>query len=147
MRYPGVNIPALVAALLLGASSPDGQAYAASPASQPTSGPTSRAAPIPVIIDTDIGEDIDDLLALVFAANSPEFQILAVTTVDGDTAGRSRIARRVLSLCGRGEVPVAAGYTRSMPAANEPVRPGLAVRYGAVAPSEEGLPPPSPSDG
>ena len=145
MRYLGVNIAAIVVALFLGVAVPDRQAYAASPGSQPAaSRPASRATPIPVIIDTDIGEDIDDLLALVFAANSPEFEILAVTTVDGDTTGRSRIARRVLSLCGRADVPVVAGYTRSMPAANEPVRPGLAVRYGAVAPNEEGLPPACP---
>ncbi len=112
------------------------------------SAPATRPGPIPIIIDTDIGEDIDDLLTLAFAANSPEFEILAVTTVDGDTAGRGRIARRVLSLYGQGHVPVSAGYTRSMPSANEPVRPGLAVRYGAVAPDEEGLPPacPVPAD-
>jgi inosine-uridine nucleoside N-ribohydrolase len=111
----------------------------------PERSPPTRRAPTPIIIDTDIGEDIDDLLTLVFAANSPEFEILAVTTVDGDTAARSRIARRALSLCGLGHVPVVAGYTRSMPAANEPVRPGTAVHYGGVAPREEGLPPPCPA--
>ena len=57
--------------------------------------------PIPVVIDTDIGEDIDDLLAISFALNSPEFEVLAITTVDCDTAARSRIARRVTKAFGR----------------------------------------------
>jgi inosine-uridine nucleoside N-ribohydrolase len=98
--------------------------------------------PIPIIIDTDIGEDIDDLLVLCFALNSPEFEVLAVTTVDGDTAARSRIARRVTSAYGRPEVPVVAGYPRSMPDADEPYPPLTAVTQNAVAATEEGLPPP-----
>ena len=34
---------------------------------------------IPIILDTDIGTDVDDVLALTFAACSPEIDILAVT--------------------------------------------------------------------
>ncbi len=100
--------------------------------------------PIPIVIDTDIGEDIDDLLVLAFALNSPEFEPLAVTTVDGDTTARSRIARRVTSAYGRPEIPVVAGYTRSMPQANTPMPPLEAVTQNAVAPDEQGLPPASP---
>ncbi|HLA38852.1 MAG TPA: nucleoside hydrolase, partial [Candidatus Glassbacteria bacterium] len=37
-----------------------------------------------IIIDTDIGEDIDDILVTAFALNSPEFEVLAITVVDGD---------------------------------------------------------------
>ena len=48
--------------------------------------------PIKAIIDTDIGEDIDDILVTAFALNSPEFEVLAVTTVDGNVAARSRVA-------------------------------------------------------
>ena len=48
---------------------------------------------IKVIIDTDIGEDIDDLLVTAFALNSPEFEVLAITVVDGDVQARSRISR------------------------------------------------------
>jgi len=93
------------------------------------------------MIDTDIGEDLDDLLMLSVALNSPEFEILAVTTVDGDTDARSRIARRMTAAYGQGHIPVCAGYRRSMPQDNSPIEPGLSITQGAVAPTEEGLPP------
>jgi len=105
---------------------------------------TSQPAPnarIPIIIDTDIGEDLDDLLMLSVALNSPEFEILAVTTVDGDTDARGRIARRMTAAYGQGHIPVCAGYRRSMPQGNGPIRPGTAITQGAVAPGEDGLPP------
>ena len=39
-----------------------------------------------IIIDSDIGEDIDDLITSAFALASPEFEVLAITTVDGNVA-------------------------------------------------------------
>ena len=98
---------------------------------------------IKVIIDTDIGEDIDDILVTAFALNSPEFEVLAITTVDGDTQARSRIARRVTAEFGRPETPVAAGYVWSMPRADREIAPGTAVTQGELAPDESGLPPAS----
>jgi purine nucleosidase len=98
-------------------------------------------APAKVIIDTDIGEDIDDLLVTAFALSSPEFEVLAITTVDGDTEARARIARRVAAVFGKPAVPVAAGYYRAMPHANVPHPPGTAIRQGELAPDEAGLPP------
>jgi inosine-uridine nucleoside N-ribohydrolase len=62
-----------------------------------------------VIIDTDIGDDVDDAFALALAARSPELQILGVTTTFGDTETRARIADRFLGEVGRGEIPVLAG--------------------------------------
>jgi purine nucleosidase len=35
---------------------------------------------IPIILDTDIGTDVDDALALTLAVRPPEIEILAVTT-------------------------------------------------------------------
>lgn len=109
-----------------------------------TAEPPKANHPIPIIIDTDIGEDIDDLLVIALALNSPEFEVLAITTVDGDTAWRSRIARRLTGAYGRPHIPVVAGYPRSMPAAPIPWPRGTAVRQGAVAPDENGLPPECP---
>ncbi len=106
--------------------------------------PAGPSGPIPIIIDTDIGEDIDDILVVAFALNSPEFEVLAVTTVDCDTAARSRITRRVTAAYGRPEIPVVAGYTRSMPQGNPPVPPLDGVTQNEVAPTEAGLPPGSP---
>ena len=62
-----------------------------------------------IILDTDIGGDIDDVLALAFALNSPEVDVLAVTTVNTDPPMRGRIAAKILRAYGRGDVPVAAG--------------------------------------
>ena len=62
-----------------------------------------------VIIDTDIGDDIDDAFALALAVQSPELQILGVTTTFGDTEARARIVDRFLGEVGRTEIPVRAG--------------------------------------
>ena len=64
---------------------------------------------IPVIIDTDIGDDIDDAFALCFAMQCPELDILGITTVYKDTVRRAKIAARLLHLGGCGLIPVAAG--------------------------------------
>jgi purine nucleosidase len=72
---------------------------------------TSAAPPAPqkVIIDTDIGDDIDDAFALALALRSPELQILGVTTTFGDTELRAQLASRLLSEAGRPDIPVIAG--------------------------------------
>jgi len=94
-----------------------------------------------IIIDTDIGEDIDDILVTAFALNSPEFEVLAITTVDGDTQARSRIARRLAVAFGKPRIPVAAGFTHALPRGRREVRPGVGVTQGELAPDEGGLPP------
>lgn len=60
---------------------------------------------IPVVIDTDIGTDIDDSWALALALRSPELDVRLVTTVSGDALYRARVARGLL---GPG-IPVAVG--------------------------------------
>ena len=67
------------------------------------------AAPEKIIIDTDIGDDVDDAFALALALRSPELEILGVTTTFGDTETRARIADRMLTEAGRADIPVAAG--------------------------------------
>jgi inosine-uridine nucleoside N-ribohydrolase len=72
----------------------------------------SVAAPpekIPILLDTDIGTDIDDAFALALILQSPELDLLAVTTVAGDTQARARLAAKMLHEAGRSNVPVAAG--------------------------------------
>jgi len=64
---------------------------------------------IPILLDTDIGTDIDDAFALALVLRSPEFDLVGVTTVSGDTQARARLAARILIDAGRGRVPVAAG--------------------------------------
>jgi len=62
-----------------------------------------------IIIDTDIGTYYDDAFAVLFAAQSPELDILAVTTCYGDTDIRSRIAKKILRVAGRPDIPVCSG--------------------------------------
>lgn len=67
------------------------------------------APPIPVILDTDIGDDIDDALALGLALQSPELKILAVITVLNDGERRADLVWRILELYGRTDIPVGTG--------------------------------------
>jgi len=68
--------------------------------------PTARQR---VIVDADIGDDIDDAFALALVLASPEFEVLGISTAWGDTALRVRLVRRLLAELGRGDIPVAQG--------------------------------------
>ena len=66
--------------------------------------------PQPILIDTDPG--VDDAMALLLAAASPELDLVGVTTVFGNGADVSIMTQNalaVLALGGRQEVPVATG--------------------------------------
>ncbi len=62
-----------------------------------------------VWIDTDIGGDIDDALALLLALSSPQLEIVGVSTVYENTIARAKIAKTLLSLAGEEAIPVYAG--------------------------------------
>lgn len=64
-----------------------------------------------LIIDTDIGDEIDDALALYYAMRR-EYDIIGITCVYKNTEERARITKRLLSLYGKGyeNVPVFAGH-------------------------------------
>ncbi len=65
--------------------------------------------PIRTIMDTDIGTDVDDCLALAFVLGSPEFALEGVTCVYGDVRLRGRMVQKLLALRGRNDVPVHLG--------------------------------------
>ena len=81
---------------------------------------------IPIIFDTDIGDDIDDALALALALQSPELDVRAVTTVIDDTDTRARLAWKELGLYNRHDVRIGIG-------ASEPLlgfpRPGHSPQF------------------
>ncbi|WP_419996374.1 nucleoside hydrolase [Streptomyces boninensis] len=56
--------------------------------------------PADVLLDTDIGSDVDDALALGVLLGSPEARITGITTVYGDTTLRARLAHRLGALAG-----------------------------------------------
>ena len=63
----------------------------------------------PVLLDTDLGSDVDDAVALALLLACPELRLVAVTTVAADVRGRAWAAARLLGLGGRSEVDVCAG--------------------------------------
>jgi pyrimidine-specific ribonucleoside hydrolase len=67
-----------------------------------------------VLIDCDPG--IDDAVTLAVAANSPEIELVGVTTVAGNASLELTTANALalLSLLGRGDVPVSAGASRGL---------------------------------
>jgi hypothetical protein len=56
-----------------------------------------KPGPIPIVLDTDIGGDIDDAFALAVVLDSPELDLRAVTTVSGDTGTRSHRRENVMA--------------------------------------------------
>jgi purine nucleosidase len=69
--------------------------------------------PQAVILDTDIGSDIDDALALLLLLHLQNAQLLGVTTVYGNVELRAKIARRILqAACA--DVPVIASMGNPM---------------------------------
>ena len=62
-----------------------------------------------IILDTDIGTDVDDVMAVALAAISPELKVEGVTTVYGDVDLRARMVVKVLKMLGRQDIPVFAG--------------------------------------
>lgn len=69
------------------------------------------AAPQKVIVDMDIGDDIDDAFALALLLQSPEIEIVGITTAWGDTSLRGRLLERFLRETGHAGTPVAQGIT------------------------------------
>ncbi|MBR9705595.1 nucleoside hydrolase [Candidatus Pacearchaeota archaeon] len=60
-----------------------------------------------LIIDTDIGTDVDDLIALAYAIKQGA-PIKAITTVQGDTKVRAKIAKKLTDILGV-NIPIISG--------------------------------------
>ena len=65
--------------------------------------------PIPVILDTDIGDDIDDTWALGLLLKSPELDLKLVVGDYGKSAYRARLLAKFLQTAGRTDVAVGVG--------------------------------------
>jgi len=73
---------------------------------------------VKLILDTDIGTDVDDAWALALCLASPEIELLGVTLVHADLETRAKVALKMLKLTGRTDVPVYKGIS-------EPLAEGL----------------------
>ena len=69
----------------------------------------AKPAPEKIIIDTDIGDDIDDAFAVALALSGPEFDIVGMSAAFGDTVTRAKMLDRMLGELGRSDIPVAQG--------------------------------------
>jgi inosine-uridine nucleoside N-ribohydrolase len=118
-----------------------GQQLAA--ASQPA------ATPDLVILDTDIGDDIDDAFALALALRSPELKLIGITTAYGDTELRANLVDRYLVEVGRSDIPVDIGVPTPhtnvfTQAAYAKPKLSLMVRCALQSASESQVPTPQP---
>jgi purine nucleosidase len=104
-------------------------AYAVSAQDKPSMQAVSPKPQQLVIIDTDIGDDIDDVFAVGLALSSPELDIFGITSAWGDTALKSRLLDRLLCETGRSDIPVATGiagkgtFTQARWAERQPDKP------------------------
>lgn len=88
---------------------------------------------IPVIFDTDIGDDIDDALALALALQSPELDVRAVTTVTDDVESRTRLASKELGVFGRRDVALAMGAPEPLA---DPIRIRQSAQFKILTPAD-----------
>lgn len=86
----------------------------------------------PVLFDTDIGNDIDDAVALAYLLCQKDCELVGVTTATGDTAKRAALCEVICRAAGRGDIPIHAGLAGPLLHGTEQ---GVA-QYAAI----EGLP-------
>ncbi len=65
--------------------------------------------PIPVILDTDIGSDIDDTWALAMLLKSPELDLKLITTEQDDTIYKAKLCAKMCEVAGRSDIPIGIG--------------------------------------
>src|SRR5262249_17995068 len=92
--FPPRKFPCLASLMLLTALQPAASAYEAKDK---------------IILDTDIGDDIDDAWALAFVMSHQGFMPLGITIAHGNTPARARIPCKMLHLTGRDDIPVFVG--------------------------------------
>ena len=64
---------------------------------------------IPIILDTDIGDDIDDTWAIAMLLNVPELEVKLITTAVGNTTYRAKLVAKLLEVAGRTNIPIGIG--------------------------------------
>ncbi len=71
------------------------------------------AEPVPVILDTDIGDDIDDTWALGMLLGCPQIDLKLIVTASDDTAKKTRLVAKILERMGRTDIPIGTGVKTS----------------------------------
>lgn len=76
--------------------------------------PVSGVARRKVLFDTDIGNDIDDAIALSYLLAHPHCDLLGITTVTGEPEKRAELASALCHLAGRPDIPIFPGAARPL---------------------------------
>lgn len=66
-----------------------------------------------ILLDTDIGSDLDDAICLAYLLAQPQCQLLGITTVSGDTVKRAQLASALCKVAGK-HVPIHAGASNPL---------------------------------
>jgi purine nucleosidase len=88
-----------------------------------------RVVTVPVLLDTDIGSDIDDAVALAYLLAHPDAELVGITTVTGNTEERAACARALCNAA-NADVPIHAGL--SGPLLDGPGQPNV-PQYASIA--------------
>lgn len=70
-------------------------------------------AKTPVILDTDLGDDIDDTWALGYLLGSPKLDCKLIVTASDDTPTKTRLTAKILEAMGRTDIPLGTGVKTS----------------------------------
>jgi inosine-uridine nucleoside N-ribohydrolase len=73
----------------------------------------SAQGAVPVILDTDIGDDIDDTWALCMMLGSPEVDVKLITIASDNTPKKCLVAAKILEAVGRTDIPLGIGKQTS----------------------------------
>ena len=63
----------------------------------------------PVILDTDLGDDIDDTWALAMVLGCPQLDLKLIVTSTHDTEAKTRLVAKILERVGRTDIPIGTG--------------------------------------
>lgn len=74
-----------------------------------TGGLGGQGKKIPVILDTDLCDDIDDTWAIALLLKSPEFDVKLITTAVGDTSAKTKVLAKLLEVAGRTDILIGTG--------------------------------------
>lgn len=75
-----------------------------------------KAFAYPVIIDTDIGDDVDDTWALTFMLASDAFDVKLIVVSNNDVEYKACLVAKILTELERTDIPIAVGKGTPLPA-------------------------------
>jgi len=64
-----------------------------------------------LLLDTDIGSDIDDVLALIYILNKMDAELLGITTVSGQAGQRANLAQKICFDENKKDIPIFKGFS------------------------------------